>query len=92
MKAVELYVKYSEMQHDVTGRAAEQKRDVYEWERDGLVAITEALFHLVGHDEKWLHTIESMIKDQEDYVRKYADPDTFSDDFKALIERVLDLR
>ena len=37
-------------------------------------------------------TIESMIKDQEDYVRKYADPDTFSDDFKALIERVLDLR
>jgi len=89
-KAVDLFLKFNEVQHSIAVRRPKLKGEALFWQQNMALTITESVFKLMEDDEGWKATVKFMLREQTDFLK---DPgmqcDTYLPAFVAFAKEVV---
>jgi hypothetical protein len=68
VKAIELFLKFNELQQEATSAAPSKKGDATFWRHNALVAITESVYRLTAGDAGWEETVIWMLQIQRPFL------------------------
>lgn len=87
MKAVELFVKFNELQEERVASTSDNAGEAAYWRGNTLVAITESIYNLSEGNASWKATVEWMLNVQEPYlIQNPPNCNTYSAEFSALLK------
>lgn len=85
MKAVELFVKFNEVQEKLT-EGGKKIEDIGYWSGNGLVAIAESISNLTHGNRSWDSTVRWMLDELAPFlIKNQPDCRTYSPSFVALL-------
>jgi hypothetical protein len=67
-KAIELFIKFNELQRELAGKALPKKSEALFWQYNMLLALTESVFRLTQGDQGWYETVRWMLKTQRSFL------------------------
>ena len=87
-KAVELFLKYNELQKEVASKPLPRKGEAAFWHHNMLLALTESVFKLTEGDTGWGKTVEWMLETQKPFLEGVSQGcTTFATEFVELMHR-----
>jgi hypothetical protein len=67
-KAIELFVKYNELQKEIADKPSPRKGDAAFWHHNLLLTLTESVFRLTEDDFGWGQTVGWMLQSQKTFL------------------------
>ena len=67
-KAIEFFIKFNELQRDLSEKALSQKSETTFWQYNMLLALTESVYRLTEGDPGWYETVRWMVKSQRSFL------------------------
>jgi hypothetical protein len=88
-KAIELFLKFNELQREVANKPLPKRGDSYFWHHNMLLTITESVYRLTSPDPGWQETVFWMLKEQKRYIEAVPQGcQTFNTDFIKLMKKI----
>lgn len=89
-KAIDLFLKFNEVQTGISTPARGKTADVLFWQQNMAMTITEAVFKLMQSDPGWMATVKFMLREQEKFLKQDGlECETFLKDFIDLAREVV---
>ncbi len=89
-KAIELTLKFNEIQHQMAASSRRLTEEALYWQRNFLVTITEAVFELMEDDPQWMATVSFLLQEQSTSLKKDGlQCRTFAPTFVAFANKTL---
>ena len=88
-KAVELFLKFNELQKEVAAKPLPRKGDAAFWHYNMMLALTESVFKLTEGDSGWRETVAWMLETQRPFLESVPQGcRTFVEPFVAIMRTV----
>jgi hypothetical protein len=69
-KAIDLFLKFNEIQQAIASPSRKTKGEVLFWQQNIALTTTESVFKLTQGDAGWMATVAFMLQEQRDFLKK----------------------
>ena len=89
-KAIDLFLKFNEVQQGINNPAVSTSEEVKFWQQNLAITITESIYKLTENDQGWMATVAFMLREQRDFLEKHGlDCSTFLPSFIEFVNNEL---